>query len=51
MFALICVGAIGFVIGRIISLVIAQLLLQNHIYGLKAARTLIVLGSGGEQKK
>lgn len=48
MIVLIIAGIIGFSIGRVISLVVSQLFQQRFDLNKASARTLIVLGSGGE---
>ena len=47
MIVLIIAAVVGFAIGRVISLVVSQLFRQRFDLNVKAARTLIVLGSGG----
>lgn len=42
------VGLIGFVIGRIISIIFSLLFQRQFSLNVKNAHTLIVLGSGGE---
>jgi beta-1,4-N-acetylglucosaminyltransferase len=49
MFVLIVAGIIGFAIGRAISLVVSQLFQQHVSLNIPKARTLIVLGSGGNE--
>lgn len=48
MIVLLISAVIGFAIGRVISLVASQLFRQRFDLNVKNARTLIVLGSGGE---
>lgn len=48
MIVLVISAVIGFAIGRVISLIISQLFSQRFDLNVRNARTLIVLGSGGE---
>lgn len=48
MIILLISAVIGFAIGRVISLVVSQLFSQRFDLNVRNARTLIVLGSGGE---
>lgn len=50
MIVLIIAGFIGFTVGRMISLIVSQLFRQRFDLNETAARTLIVLGSGGKQQ-
>lgn len=49
MIVLMIAGVIGFAIGRVITIIIASLFQQQYNLNAKSARTLIVLGSGGEK--
>lgn len=51
MFVLIIAGIIGFSLGRVISIVLSQLLKQQFSMNIQSAKTLIVLGSGGKQER
>lgn len=51
MIVLIIAGFIGFTVGRMISLIVSQLFRQRFDLNESAARTLIVLGSGGKQQQ
>lgn len=51
MIVLIIAGFIGFTVGRMISLIVSQLFRQRFDLNERAARTLIVLGSGGKQQQ
>lgn len=48
MIVLLISAVIGFAIGRVISLVVSQLFSQRFDLNVRNARTMIVLGSGGE---